>query len=75
VETAFADNDPRTSEQGSTRSPNSSTGPEPHRSFVPGKRMPTTWRDEMVELLADIVHSLVSSKLKKMVERMRESSL
>lgn len=57
------------------RSPNSSTGPEQHWSFVPGKRMPPTLRDEMAELLADIVHSLVLSKLEKMVDRMRGSPL
>jgi DNA-binding response OmpR family regulator len=37
--------------------------------------MPPTLRDETAELLADIVHSLVSSKLEKMVDRMRGSSL
>jgi DNA-binding winged helix-turn-helix (wHTH) protein len=75
MQPAFADIDPRTSEQRSTRSPNSSTRPEQHRSFVPGKRMPPTLRNEMAELLADIIHSLVSSKLEKMVDRMRGSSL
>ena len=57
------------------RSPNSSTRPEQDWSFVPGKRMQPTLRDEMAELLADIVHSLVSSKLEKMVDRMRGWSL
>jgi DNA-binding response OmpR family regulator len=57
------------------RSPNSATRPEQHWSFVPGKRMPPTLRDETAALLADIVHSLVSSKLEKMVDRMRRSSL
>ena len=75
VQPAFADTNPRTSEQRSTRSPNSSTKPEQHRSFVAGKRMPPTLRNEMAELLADIIHSLVSSKLEKMVDRMRGSSL
>jgi DNA-binding winged helix-turn-helix (wHTH) protein len=37
--------------------------------------MPPTLRDEMVELLADIIHSLVSSKLEDMVGPMRGSSL
>jgi DNA-binding winged helix-turn-helix (wHTH) protein len=32
--------------------------------------MPPTLRNEMAELLADIIHSLVSSKLEKMVDRM-----
>ena len=72
---AFADTDPRTSEQRSMRSPNSSTRPERHRSFVPGKRMPPTLRIKMLELLADIVHSLVSSKPEKMVDQIRGSSL
>ena len=57
------------------RSPNSPTRLEQHWTFVPGKRMPPTLRDEMAELLADIVHSLVSSKLEKMVDRMGGSSL
>jgi hypothetical protein len=75
MQPAFADIDPRTSEQRSTRSPNSSTRPEQHRSFVPGKRMPPTLRNEMAELLADIIHSLESSKLEKMVDGIRGSSL
>ena len=75
MQPAFADIDPRTSERRSTRSPNSSTNPEQHRSFVAGKRMPPTLRNEMAELLADIIHSLVSSKLEKMVDRMLGSSL
>ena len=37
--------------------------------------MPPTFRSEMAELLADIIHSLGSSKLEKMVDRMRGSSL
>jgi DNA-binding response OmpR family regulator len=37
--------------------------------------MPPTLRNEMVELLADIIHSLVSSKLETMVDQMRGSSL
>jgi DNA-binding winged helix-turn-helix (wHTH) protein len=75
MQPAFADIDPRTSEQRSTRSPNSSTRSEQHRSFVPGKRMPPTLRNEMAKLLADIIDSLVSSKLEKMGDRMRGSSL
>jgi DNA-binding winged helix-turn-helix (wHTH) protein len=70
VQPTLVDTDPETSEQRSTRSPNSSTRPDQHRSFVPGKRMPPTLRNEMAELLADIIHSLVSSKLEKMVDRM-----
>jgi DNA-binding response OmpR family regulator len=57
------------------RLPNSSIRPEQRRSFVSGKRMPPTLQTEMAELLADIVHSLVSSKLEKMLNRMRGSSL
>jgi hypothetical protein len=59
------------------RSPNSPTRPEQeqHWTFVPGKRMPPTLRDEMAVLLADIVHSLVSIKLEKIVDRMGGSSL
>jgi DNA-binding winged helix-turn-helix (wHTH) protein len=75
MQPAFADIDPGTSEQRSTRSLNSSTRPEQDRSFVPGKRMPPTLRNEMAELLADIIHSLESSKLEKMVDRIRGSSL
>jgi DNA-binding winged helix-turn-helix (wHTH) protein len=48
------------------RLPNSSTRPEQDRSVS---------HNEMTELLADIVHSLVSSKLEKIVGRMRGSSL
>ena len=69
---AFADTDPRTSEQRSMRSLNSSTRPE--GTFVPDKRMPPTFRSEMAELLADIIHSRVSGKLEKMVDRMDGSS-
>ena len=57
------------------RLPNSSTRPEQHRSFVSGKRIPPTLQNEMAELLADIVLSLVSSKLEKMIDRMRGPSL
>ena len=73
MQPAFADTDPGPSEQRSMRSPNSSIRPEQHRRFVPGKRIPTL-RDEMAELLTDIIHSLVSNKLEKMVDRMRGSS-
>jgi DNA-binding response OmpR family regulator len=37
--------------------------------------MPPTLQDEMAELLADTIHSLVSSKLEKMADRIRGSSL
>jgi DNA-binding winged helix-turn-helix (wHTH) protein len=57
------------------RLPASSTRPEQHRSFVSGKSIPPTLQNEMAELLADVVHSLVSSKLEKMIDRMRGSSL
>ena len=72
---AFADTDPGTSEQRSLRSPNSSTRPEQHQNFVRSKQIPPTLWNEMAELLADIIHSLVASKLEKMVDRMRGSSL
>ena len=55
-------------------SPNSSTGLEQRRNFVPSKRMPPTSRNEMAELLANIIHSLVSSKLEK-IDRLSGSSL
>ena len=55
--------------------PNAPTRPEQHRSVFRGKRMPPTLRDEMAELLADTIHSLVSSKLEKMADRIRGSSL
>jgi DNA-binding winged helix-turn-helix (wHTH) protein len=71
---AFADNDRRTLEQRSMRSPNSSIGPEQHRKVVWSKRIPRL-QDEMAERLADIMHSLVSSKLEKMGDRMRGSLL
>ena len=75
MQPAFADTDPGTSEQRSLRSPNSSTRPEQHQNFVRSKRIPPTLWNEMAELLADIIHSLVASKLEKMVDRMRGSSL
>ncbi|HEY0802447.1 MAG TPA: winged helix-turn-helix domain-containing protein [Steroidobacteraceae bacterium] len=52
----------------------SSTRPEQRGSFVPGKRIPPTLRNEMAKLLADIIHSLMSSKLEKMIVWMRGSS-
>jgi DNA-binding winged helix-turn-helix (wHTH) protein len=75
LQPAFADADPRTSEQRSMPSPNSSARTEQHRSLVSGKRMPPRLRNEMAELLADIIHSLVSSKLEMLADRMRGSSL
>jgi DNA-binding winged helix-turn-helix (wHTH) protein len=71
---AFADNDRRTLEQRSMRSPNSSIGPEQHRKVLWSKRIPRL-QDEMAERLADISHSLASSKLEKMGDRMRGSLL
>jgi DNA-binding winged helix-turn-helix (wHTH) protein len=71
METAFADTDPRTAERRSTISPNSATRPEQDRSFAPGEQMPPTLRNELAKLLTD---SLASSKLGKMVDRMRGSS-
>jgi hypothetical protein len=69
IQPGFADTDPRTPERRSTRSSNSSTRSEQHRSFVPGEQMPPTLGNEMAEFLADIVHSLVSSKLKRMADQ------
>jgi DNA-binding winged helix-turn-helix (wHTH) protein len=71
---AFANNNRRTLEQRSMRSPNSSIGPEQHRKVVWNKRIPKL-QDEMAERLADISHSLASSKLEKMGDRMRGSLL
>jgi DNA-binding winged helix-turn-helix (wHTH) protein len=73
MQPAFADIDPRTSEQRSLCSLNSSTRPE--GGFVPGKRTPQRLRSEVAELLSDIIHSLTSDKLEKAVDRMRGSSL
>jgi hypothetical protein len=69
IQPGFADTDPRTPERRSTRSSNSSTRSEQHRSFVPGEQMPPTLGNEMAEFPADIVHSLVSSKLKRMADQ------
>jgi DNA-binding winged helix-turn-helix (wHTH) protein len=74
VQAAFADTDPRTAERRSTISSNSATRPEQDRSFAPGEQMPPTLRNELAKLLTDISHSLASSKLGKMVDRMRGSS-
>ena len=74
MQPAVVDIDPSTSEQRSMRSPNSSTGPEQYRSFVPGKRIPPTLPNEMAELLAKIINSLMSSKLEKTADRIRGSS-
>jgi DNA-binding winged helix-turn-helix (wHTH) protein len=72
MQAAFADTDPRTAERRSTISSNSATRPEQDRSFAPGEQMPL--RNELAKLLTDISHSLASSKLGKMVDRMRGSS-
>jgi len=74
MQAAFADTDPRTAERRSTISSNSATRPEQDRSFAPGEQMPPTLRNELAKLLTDISHSLASSKLGKMVDRMRGSS-
>ena len=50
------------------RSLNSSTRPE--GTFVSRKRIPPALRNEMAELLTDIIHWLVSGKLEKTVDRM-----
>ena len=74
VQAAFADIDPRTAERRSTISSNSATRPEQDRSFAPGEQMPPTLRNALAKLLTDISHSLASSRLGKMVDRMRGSS-
>jgi DNA-binding winged helix-turn-helix (wHTH) protein len=74
MQAAFADTDPRTTERRSTISSNSATTPEQDRSFAPGEQMPPTLRNELAKLLTDIGQSLASSKLGKMVDRMRGSS-
>jgi DNA-binding winged helix-turn-helix (wHTH) protein len=71
---AFADTDPRTAERRSTISSNSATRPEQDRSFAPGEQMPPALRSELAKLLTDISHSLASSKLGKMVDRIHGSS-
>ena len=75
MQAAFADTDPRTAERRSTISSNSATRPEQDRSFAPGEQMPPTLRNELAKLLTNISHSLASSKLGKMVDRMRGSSM
>jgi DNA-binding winged helix-turn-helix (wHTH) protein len=72
MQAAFADTDPRTAERRSTISSNSAARPEQDRSFAPGEQMPPTLRNELAKLLTDISHS--SSKLGKMVDRVRGSS-
>jgi len=74
MQAAFADTDPRTTERRSTILSNSATTPEQDRSFAPGEQMPPTLRNELAKLLTDIGQSLASSKLGKMVDRMRGSS-
>jgi hypothetical protein len=74
MQAAFADIDPRTAERRSTISSNSATRPEQDRNFAPGEQMPPTLRNELAKLLTNISHSLASSKLGKMVDRMRGSS-
>jgi hypothetical protein len=73
MQAALTDTDPRTAERRSAISSNSGTRPEQDRSFAPGKQMPQTMRNELAELLTDISHSLASSKLGKMVDRIRGS--
>jgi len=68
MQAAFADVDPRTAERRSTISSSSATRPEQ------GEQMSPTLRNELAKLLTDISHSLASSKLGKMVDRMRGSS-
>jgi hypothetical protein len=47
--------------------------PEQHGSFDPESRMPPTLR-KAAEMLADIMHSLVSSKFENMADQVRGSS-
>jgi hypothetical protein len=74
MQAALTDTDPRTAERRSTISSNSATRPEQDRGFAPGEQMPPRLRNELAKLLTDISHSLASSKLGKMVDRMRGSS-
>src|SRR5277367_6554871 len=56
-------------------SSNSSTRANRRRSAISAARIPPTLLDEMTQLLAEMVHSLVSATLEKMVDRMDRSSL
>jgi DNA-binding winged helix-turn-helix (wHTH) protein len=69
MQAAFADTDPRIAERRSTISSN-----EQDRSFAPGDQTPPTLRNELAKRLTDISHSPASSKLRKMVDRVRGSS-
>jgi DNA-binding winged helix-turn-helix (wHTH) protein len=71
MQAVFADTDPMTAVRRSTISSNSATRPEQARSFAPSEQMPPTLRNELAKLLTD---SLASSKLGKMVDRMRGST-
>jgi DNA-binding winged helix-turn-helix (wHTH) protein len=56
-------------------SSNSSTRANQRCSTISGARIPPTLLDEMTQLLAEMVHSLVSATLEKMVDQMDGSSL
>jgi DNA-binding winged helix-turn-helix (wHTH) protein len=56
-------------------SSNSSTRANQRRSAISGARIPPTLLDEMTQLLVEMVHSMVSATLEKMVDQMDGSSL
>ena len=56
-------------------SSNSSTRANRRRRAISGARIPATLLDEMTQLLAEMVHSVVSARLEKMVDQMDGSSL
>jgi DNA-binding winged helix-turn-helix (wHTH) protein len=56
-------------------SSNSSTRASQRRSAISGARIPPTLLDEMTQLLAEMVHSLVSATLEKMIDQMDGSPL
>jgi DNA-binding winged helix-turn-helix (wHTH) protein len=75
VQRAFASPDLSASKQRLTSLTNSATRSEQQRSFVPGGRIPPFLRKELVEFLADVIHSLVSSELENIAGRIRKSIL
>jgi DNA-binding winged helix-turn-helix (wHTH) protein len=54
---------------------NSEPRSEQHGSSVPGRRIPALFRKELAELLADVIHSFVSSELEKIADRIHKSIL
>src|ERR1700733_10811719 len=72
VQRAFASPDLGASKQRPTSLTDSATRSEEPRSFVPCRRIPPVLRKELAELLADVIHSVVSSELEKIADRIRE---